>query len=106
MAAPTSGKLAQRMSSIAHTWTKDPFRPHLQLSVFLDSLAKHPRLTPQAVQAAQVLRDSSIKKRYPISMKTLRPASMPLHYDRLVEAFQKSAQGIGRPWWKVFLGIW
>jgi len=30
----------------------------------------------------------------------------PLHYDRLVEGFEKIAKGIERPWWKVFFGIW
>ncbi|KAF5363207.1 hypothetical protein D9758_008375 [Tetrapyrgos nigripes] len=106
MAAPATGKLAQRMSAIAQSWTKDPFREHLQLSVFLDSLAKHPRLTPQAVQAAQSLRDSSLKQKYPLSTKITKPASYPMHYERLVMGFEKSAQGIGRPWWKVFFGIW
>ncbi|THU93854.1 hypothetical protein K435DRAFT_829406 [Dendrothele bispora CBS 962.96] len=106
MATPASVKLSQKMSAIAQLWHKDPFRPHLQLGVFLGSLAKHPRLTPQAVQAAQTLRDNRIKKRYQISEKTLNPASMPQHYDRLVEGFRKSAQGISRPWWKVFFGIW
>ena len=43
---------------------------------------------------------------YPLSAKTLQPASMPHHYTRLVEAFDKSAQGIARPWWKIFFNIW
>lgn len=43
---------------------------------------------------------------YPLSEKSLKPASMPLYYTRLVEGYEKSAQGIGRPWWKIFFGIW
>ena len=31
---------------------------------------------------------------------------MPLYYTRLVEGVDKSAKGIGRPWWKIFFGIW
>jgi hypothetical protein len=119
--------LAQKMGSIAGTWVKDPFRPNLQLQTLLQSLASHPKLTPQVVQAARTLRDNDMYKKvcfsrepsrftidldafyflqYPLSKKTLQPASMPAHYDRLVEGFEKSAKGIGRPWWKIFFGIW
>jgi hypothetical protein len=117
--------LSRKLSSIAESWVKDPFRPNLQLHTFLKSLAAHPRLTPQAVDAACALRDNQLQKKvslfglipafsvidllhyqYPLSQRILRPASTPLHYERLVEGFEKSAQGIGRPWWKVFFGIW
>jgi len=99
-------KLAQSMNIIAASWATDPFRPNLQLQTLWQSLATHPRLTPQAVHAARALMDNEIIKQYPLSKKTLSPESAPFHYDRLVEAFEKSAQGIGRPWWKVFFGIW
>ncbi|EDR09687.1 uncharacterized protein LACBIDRAFT_319031 [Laccaria bicolor S238N-H82] len=104
--AAASGKLGQKLIAIADTWVVDPFRPNLQLQTFLKSLATHPKLTPQAVNATRALRDNAMQKRYPLSKKMLQPTSMPLHYDRLVEGFEKSAQGIGRPWWKVFFGIW
>ncbi|PPR00592.1 hypothetical protein CVT26_009867 [Gymnopilus dilepis] len=91
MASASTKQLSQKLTAIAGTWTKDPFRPNLQLQNFLKSLAAHPRLTPQA---------------YPMSQKMLRPASSPLYYERLVTGFEKSAQGVGRPWWKVFFGIW
>lgn len=78
----------------------------MQLGTFLESLAAHPRLTSQAVNAARSLRDNEMAKKYPLSNKILHPPSMPHHYDRLVEAFEKSAKGIGRPWWKVFFNIW
>ncbi|KAK1232189.1 hypothetical protein PQX77_004670 [Marasmius sp. AFHP31] len=102
----SSSKLAQNMSKVAKSWPKDPFRPHLQLSGFLESLSNHPRLTPQAVQAAQALENSTVQKRYPLSEKIFKPASVPHHYERLVEGFEKSAQGIRRPLWKVFFGVW
>ncbi|KAF4568351.1 hypothetical protein EYR40_010246 [Pleurotus pulmonarius] len=102
----TTSKLAQKMSNIAALWPKDPFRPQIQLKTFLTSLSAHPNLTPQAVQAARALKDNDMFKKYPLSRKMLQPASMPKYYDRLVEGFEKSAQGIARPWWKVFFGVW
>ncbi|GLB44620.1 hypothetical protein LshimejAT787_1702470 [Lyophyllum shimeji] len=104
--AKAPAKLAQKMNGIAATWIKDPFRPNLQLQTLWQSLATHPKLTPQAVQATRALKDNEMYKQYPLSKKILQPASAPHYYDRLVEGFEKSAQGIGRPWWKVFFGIW
>lgn len=121
-------KLSQKLANIAAAWPSDPFRPNLQLKTFFQSLSKHPNLTPRAVNAAHSLKDNeSMKKvrsaplivtptlfcrelkphclQYPLSTKMLEPASVPQHYERLVEAFEKSAQGIGRPWWKVFFGV-
>ena len=119
--------LAQKLNGIAETWVKDPFRPNLQLQTLLQSLATHPKLSHRVVQAARALRDNDVYKevcfsrepirltsdsdayyflQYPLSKKTLRPASMPAHYDRLVVGVEKSAKGIGRPWWKIFFGIW
>jgi hypothetical protein len=85
----------------------DPFRPNLQLKNFLEFLADHPNLTPKAVQAAAALQENAVQKnvceftmhaitsewsfsQYRLSEKTLHPASRPHHYDRLVEAFEKS----------------
>ncbi|TFK69769.1 hypothetical protein BDN72DRAFT_819631 [Pluteus cervinus] len=99
-------RLAQKLNTIADLWVNDPFRPNIQLQAFLKSLATHPRLTPQAVQAARALKDNNAQKQYPLSKRTLQPASMPHHYDRLIEGYHKSLQGIGRPWWKIFFGIW
>ena len=50
--------------------------------------------------------DALVRYQYALSAKMLQPASKPHHYTRLVEAFEKSAQGIARPWWKIFFGIW
>ncbi|KAJ3557487.1 hypothetical protein NM688_g1453 [Phlebia brevispora] len=99
-------KLAPQLHRIASQWPVDPFRPHLQLKTFLGALADHPQLTPQAVRAARALENSEFQKKYRLSDKMLRPASMPLYYSRLVEGFEKSAQGIARPRWKIFFGIW
>ncbi|KZT05232.1 uncharacterized protein LAESUDRAFT_715033 [Laetiporus sulphureus 93-53] len=99
-------KLSQELHSIAATWHVDPFRPNLQLKNFLDSLADHPNLTARAVRAASALQKNEFQKRYQLSEKMLKPASMPHHYDRLVEGYEKSAKGVGRPWWKIFFGVW
>ncbi|KAJ3891446.1 hypothetical protein C8J55DRAFT_535439 [Lentinula edodes] len=106
MATKGATKLSQQLSSVAAQWPKDPFRPHLLLPTFLQSLSKHPKLTPEAVQAAQALKNGQAKKQFPLPKGISKPASYPMHYDRLVEGLHKSAQGIGRPWWKVFFGIW
>ncbi|KDQ54561.1 hypothetical protein JAAARDRAFT_60541 [Jaapia argillacea MUCL 33604] len=98
--------ITEGLKAIAHSWPSDPFRPNLQLNTFLRSLAAHPGLTPRAVRAANALSNNEIQKKYPLSAKLLKPASTPHHYDRLVEAFEKSAKGIGRPRWKIFFGVW
>ncbi|KAI0346530.1 hypothetical protein BDW22DRAFT_1405334 [Trametopsis cervina] len=103
---PTSVKLSQQLHTIAQRWPTDPFRPHLQLGAFLKSLADHPQLTPQAVKAARALEENEFQRKYALSKKTLSPKSMPHYYDRLVEGVEKSAQGIGRPWWKIFFNVW
>ncbi|KAF9054272.1 hypothetical protein BJ165DRAFT_1337797 [Panaeolus papilionaceus] len=101
-----SRQAAQRLTAIAETWKRDPFRPNIQLQTFLKSLAQHPRLTDKTVDAVRALRDGDMQKKYELSFKTLHPPSSPLHYDRLVEGVEKSAQGIKRSWWKVFFGVW
>ncbi|KAL6308861.1 hypothetical protein BKA93DRAFT_692417, partial [Sparassis latifolia] len=96
----------QQLHRIAAAWPGDPFRPNIQLKTFLQSLSDHPNLTPQAVEAARELQDNVYQKRFSLSEKMLQPASMPHHYTRLLEAFDKSAKGIRRPWWKIFFNIW
>ncbi|CAL1697941.1 unnamed protein product [Somion occarium] len=99
-------KLSQQLHRIAAQWPGDPFRPHLQLKTLLESLADHPQLTPHAVRAADALLHNQIQKKYKLTDKMLRPKSVPKHYERLVEGVEKSARGIGRPWWKIFFNIW
>jgi len=62
-AAPASWQLSQRLSSIAHSWVTDPFRPNMQLGTFLNSLAAHPRLTSRAVDAARSLHDNEMARK-------------------------------------------
>ena len=63
MAALSAKQLSQKLGAIAESWTKDPFRPNLQLQTFLKSLASHPKLTTQAVEATRALRDNDMQKR-------------------------------------------
>ena len=59
----TTTKLAPQLHRIAAQWPSDPFRPHLQLKAFLKSLADHPQLTPQAVQASRALEANEFQKK-------------------------------------------
>ncbi|CAA7262611.1 unnamed protein product [Cyclocybe aegerita] len=106
MSAASSRQLAQKLGAIAQTWTKDPFRPNVQLQTFLKSLAGYSRLTPETVEATRALRDNDMMKKYPLPEKLRHPVSSPQYYDRLLEGYEKSSQGISRPLWKVFFGIW
>jgi len=87
MASSSTRPLAQKLATIATTWAKDPFRPNLQLSTFLNSLAAHPRLTRQAVEATRALRDNDVmKKVLYIHLLFFFSDSLPLlhsiHYPR------------------------
>lgn len=99
-------KLSQQLSATASNWPKDPFRPNIQLQTFLQALAAHPNLTQEAVNAANALKENTMRKKYKLSKTMLKPASMPHHYERLMDGYQKSVQGVQRPWWKIFFGIW
>ena len=70
MAALSAKQLSQKLGAIAESWTKDPFRPNLQLQTFLKSLAAHPRLTPQAVEATRALRDNDMQKKVCLVLRT------------------------------------
>ncbi|KAJ3546728.1 hypothetical protein NMY22_g1945 [Coprinellus aureogranulatus] len=61
-AAQSTKQLATKLGTLANTWVHDPFRPNIQMSTFLQSLARHPRLTPQAVQAVATLHRGDVKK--------------------------------------------
>jgi len=102
----TLSQARQQLQRVAAKWPADPFRPNLQLRNLFESLANHPNLTAQAVTAARALQDDHFLRKYPLSDRILQPASMPQYYTRLVEGYEKSAKGIGRPWWKRFFGIW
>ncbi|OSD03681.1 hypothetical protein PYCCODRAFT_1466603 [Trametes coccinea BRFM310] len=104
MSAVTTA-VRQQMQRIAAQWPADPFRPTVQLKTFMESLAEHPNLTPAAVRASQAIQNNEFMNKYALSQKMLHPPSYPQYYTRLIEAFDKSAQGIGRPWWKIFFNI-
>ncbi|KAF8622609.1 hypothetical protein AX15_006867 [Amanita polypyramis BW_CC] len=104
--SPAKTKLAQQLSTIAAGWVKDPFRPNIQLQSFLQALTTHPNLTQEAVHAAKVLKENAVQRKYPLSGVMLKPASMSHHYERLLEGYHKSIQGVRRPWWKIFFGVW
>jgi len=98
--------LSNRLLALAKSWPKDPFRPNMQLGVFLESLSTHPKLTRKAVAATEALKNDVLKSKYPLRATTTRPASFPEHYKALMIGMEKSAQGIARPWWKRIMGIY
>ena len=61
-------KQAQKLRTTAAAWPTDPFRPNMQLKNFLESLATHPRLTPNAVHSARVLLDNGVQHRVSASL--------------------------------------
>jgi hypothetical protein len=62
-----AGALGKELFKISQQWPKDPFRPHLQINGFLNSLATHPGLTPRAVKATRILLNGDIEKQVRIS---------------------------------------
>ncbi|KAI0270645.1 hypothetical protein BC834DRAFT_862407 [Gloeopeniophorella convolvens] len=96
----------RRLRHIASEWPVDPLRPNLQLKNFLTALAEHPALSERAVAATEALHKNHLSTRIPIPETVLQPASMPMHYVRLKEGYEKTLKGIGRPWWKIFFGVW
>ncbi|KAF9649554.1 hypothetical protein BDM02DRAFT_1806570 [Thelephora ganbajun] len=102
----TTKTIGSRLQKLAVQWPADLFRPHLQLKTFLESLSHHPNLTDDAVVATRSLLQNDLHRKYKLGKHMMQPASMPHHYDRLTEAFVKSSQGIGRPWWKRFFNVW
>lgn len=88
--AAASGKLGQKLIAIADTWVIDPFRPNLQLQTFLKSLATHPRLTPQAVNATRALRDNAMQKRVRYS-HSLMLVCLPHLGISVVSSFEEDA---------------
>ncbi|KAI0297009.1 hypothetical protein B0F90DRAFT_1811208 [Multifurca ochricompacta] len=96
----------QRLRHIAAEWPADPLRPNLQLKTFLSALSDHPALSARAVAATNALQMNRVSCQIPVQTTVMRPASMPQHYVRLKEGYEKSLKGIGRPWWKIFFGVW
>lgn len=56
-------KVARQLKSISSTWPQDPFRPNMQLQKFFSALAEHPKLTPEAVQSVQALRNGDVQRK-------------------------------------------
>lgn len=55
--------LSAQLSRLAKSWTHDPFHPSYQLQTFFTSLAKHPKLTSESVDAVQALKDNVVQKK-------------------------------------------
>ncbi|KDQ07550.1 hypothetical protein BOTBODRAFT_139964 [Botryobasidium botryosum FD-172 SS1] len=100
--------MATRIKSLQHivkSWPTDPLRPNIQFRNYLLSLDES-SMSSNSVQALRLLAEGSLQKKYPLSERTLKPASMPEYYNRLLEGRMKSARGEGRSWSKRFFGRW
>lgn len=64
--------LGSQLAKIAKAWKHDPLRPTLQMETFLTSLAAHPKLTPNAVRAAQALSNNVAQKKAPLVLVALQ----------------------------------
>jgi len=53
--AMTTKAVGNQLQKLAAQWPADPFRPHLQLKTFFESLSHHPNLTDGAVIATRSL---------------------------------------------------
>lgn len=65
----TTKTVGNRLQKLAGQWPADPFRPHLQLKTFLESLSHHPNLTNEAVIATRSLLQNDLRhnvRRFPI----------------------------------------
>lgn len=57
----TTKAAGNQLQRLAAKWPADPFRPHLQLKTFLESLSHHPNLTDGAVIAARSLLQNDLR---------------------------------------------
>lgn len=65
----TSRAAGSQLQKLAAQWPADPFRPHLQLKTFLESLSYHPNLTDEAVTATRSLVQDDLRRkvrRFPV----------------------------------------
>ena len=65
----TTKAVGTKLQKLAAQWPADPFRPHLQLKTFLESLSHHPNLTNEAVIATRSLLQDDMRhkvRRFPI----------------------------------------
>ena len=57
----TANTVGNSLRKLAAQWPADPFRPHLQLKTFLESLSRHPNLTEEAVIATRSLLQNDLR---------------------------------------------
>lgn len=57
----TTKAVGNKLQKLAAQWPVDPFRPHLQLKTFLESLSHHPNLTDEAVIATLSLLQDDLR---------------------------------------------
>ncbi|KDE08723.1 hypothetical protein MVLG_01178 [Microbotryum lychnidis-dioicae p1A1 Lamole] len=104
----SSTTLRTSLHSLARRWPKDPLRPTLQFSDSLQAAVDRVFATPPAaaelgqkqILKAQEMHDSLTRllandalKSYPMTQKTLKPASFPKHYARMQDGIARASRG-------------
>ena len=69
----TTKAVGNQLQKLAAQWPADPFRPHLQLKTFLESLSRHPGLTDGAVVATRSLLQNDLRHKV---------RRCPIHWNR------------------------
>ncbi|KAJ9123556.1 hypothetical protein QFC24_003771 [Naganishia onofrii] len=134
MSAGVSALYRQLLQTV-RSLPRDPLRPTLQLNETLEAtvnrafgikqvetvnsstsealplkLAEHvsaedEALASKALQALKNLSDDKALHAYPLTSKTLQPATDPYYYTRLIQGVGLSSQGKTRSWWKTFFQV-
>ncbi|SCV72563.1 BQ2448_4100 [Microbotryum intermedium] len=120
----SSSTLRTSLHSLARQWPKDPLRPTLQFSDSLQAAIDRafPTTTATGTTATELGQKQLLKARemhdgltrllandalksYPMSQKTLQPASFPKHYARMQDGIARASRGEvvkGRSWLEWF----
>lgn len=69
-----------------------------------------PLLSIQPVLGADLVADPTplhppLFLQYPLTEKSLIPASKPTYYFRMQDAIDRAQRGEGKPWWRNFMGL-
>ncbi|KAF8477279.1 hypothetical protein BDZ91DRAFT_708977 [Kalaharituber pfeilii] len=111
--AANATKLHTTLHRIANKWPVDPLRTELSFNNFLRARAATLESNPNAkfgnsdmqaqVKALEGLVENSWLKKYPITDRTLKPASKPEYYEKLRKELEEAP---GRSWLQGLVNSW
>lgn len=92
----TPQQLSQQLTKIAQNWSPELVRNQVQFGTFLAALAKHPKLTPETVEAARALQNNVMQKKVCVVESSVISTSTDMRCPFLVPAFCEDAEtGVG-----------